>query len=75
MQHWSKPEVVGTRPPKRSSHAAVCLGPWGDHPQLLIMEGRDEEYESMDDMWMLDLTSWRWTEVQVVHSCACRGIL
>ena len=59
------PVVVGTRPPKRSSHAAVCLGSWGSHPQLLIMEGRnDQEYNSMDDMWMLDLTSWRWTEVE-----------
>ena len=69
MQHWQKIPIEGVRPAKRSSHAAVCLGIDGNHPQLLVLQGRSETYGSMNDVWMLDLKSWGWKEVCCVRAC------
>ena len=63
MQHWQEIPVEGVRPEKRSSHAAVCLGIDGNHPQLLVLQGRSETYKAINDVWMLDLKSWVWKEV------------
>ena len=52
----------------RDDHAAVCLGYGGDHPQLLVTGGRDVTSKTLDDMWTLDIRSWRWREVGI---CNC----
>ena len=51
---------------ERDSHAAVCL--WnggGDHPQLLVTGGEDEN-NLIRDAWILDLQAGRWREVRSV---------
>ena len=65
MQHWTKldhhegePCPVG-----RSSHAAVCLGYGGDHPQLFVTGGYASGGKGLSDAWMLDVQSGRWREV------------
>ena len=64
MQHFSKMDTQGESCPKeRLSHAAVCLGYGGDHPQLLVTGGFDGRV--MSDVWLLDVQSGRWREVRV----------
>ncbi len=53
----------------RSSHAAVCLGFGGDHPQLLVTGGVDDDLNTLNDVWTLDINSWRWREVRVCDCC------
>ena len=48
----------------RSGHAAVCLWNGGDHPQLLVTGGRDENDKVLSDAWLLDLQAGRWREVR-----------
>ena len=65
MQHFSKMDTQGESCPKgRDSHAAVCLGYGGDHPQLLVTGGWDG-YSVLSDVWLLDVQSGRWREVRV----------
>ena len=52
-------------PVGRSSHAAVCLGYGGDHPQLLITGGLGVGNKVLSDSWIFDLQSGRWREVSV----------
>ena len=47
----------------RQSHAAVCLGYGGDHPQLLVTGGLDKDCTVLSDIWVLDLQFLRWKEV------------
>ena len=73
MQHFSKMDTQGESCPKgRSSHAAVCLGYGGDHPQLLVTGGYDSDGVILNDVWMLDVQSGRWREVRV---CVCKCIV
>ena len=67
MQHWSKVEhpVGELHPVGRSSHAAVCLGYGGDHPQLLVIGGRGAGYKVLGDAWLLDVQSGQWREVRI----------
>ena len=66
MQHFSKMDTQGESCPKeRSSHAAVCLGYGGDHPQLLVTGGRTGGGDVPSDVWLLDVHSGRWREVRV----------
>ena len=60
-KHEGEPCPVG-----RADHAAVCLGYGGDHPQLLVIGGRDENYKICNDAWMLDVESGRWKEVRII---------
>ena len=65
MQHFSKMDTQGEScPEKRDSHAAVCLGYGGDHPQLLVTGGCGSE-NVLFDVWLLDVQSGRWREVRV----------
>ena len=67
MQHFSKMDTQGEScPEKRHSHAAVCLGYGGDHPQLLVTGGDGSSFgDVLSDMWLLDVQSGRWREVRV----------
>ena len=65
MQQFSKMDTQGESCPKgRDSHAAVCLGYGGDHPQLLVTGGFDG-IRALSDVWLLDVQSGRWKEVRV----------
>ena len=48
----------------RSAHTAVCLGYGGDHPQLLVIGGSNDDFEALSDVWLLDLRSGKWREVR-----------
>ena len=65
MQHWSKVEhpVGEPCPVGRTSHAAVCLGYGGDHPQLLVIGGLAADDHVLGDAWLLDVQSGKWREV------------
>ena len=56
-----QPHPVG-----RSYHATVCLGYGGDHPQLLVIGGRDGSKKILNDAWMLEVESGHWREVSVL---------
>ena len=61
-------------PVARDSHAAVCLDYGGDHPQLLVIGGRDGGNKVLNDAWMLDVQSGRWREVRV-YACRLDGVV
>ena len=65
MQHWRKLE--GNQgdlwPAGRADHAAVFLGPGGDHAQLFITGGWGTGLNTLSDAWTLDIESMRWREV------------
>ena len=69
MQHWSKldDDKGDPWPVGRYYHAAVCLRFGGDHPQLLVTGGFSEN-DTLNEVWLLDIGSWRWREVRV---CEC----
>ena len=48
----------------RYYHAAICLGYGEDHPKLLVMGGYGGG-KVLNDMWLLDLQSRKWTKVKV----------
>lgn len=66
IQQWSKVDSheEKPRPVRRVLHSAVCLGQGGDHPQLLITGGIDDNEDTLGDLWLLDLGSGRWREVR-----------
>ena len=68
FQHWSK--LVHKEgepcPVARDSHASVCLSYGGDHPELLITGGIDDNDKVLSDMWILNLQSGRWREVSII---------
>ena len=66
MQEWSKlaHHVGEPCPVGRSGHAAVCLDYGGDHPQLLVIGGLDNDDKVLSDAWLLDVQSRRWREVR-----------
>ena len=47
----------------REGHASVCLGYDGDHPQIVVIGGIDDDDKVLSDMWLLDVVSGRWREV------------
>ena len=49
----------------RFSHAACCLNYDEDHPKLLVSGGVSDELEVLEDMWLLDVDSGKWTEVSI----------
>ena len=67
MQHWSKVEhpVGEPHPEERYDHASVCLGYGGNHPQLLVTGGYDDD-SILNDVWVLDVESGHWREVSVL---------
>ena len=67
VQHWTRLNIQEGEscPVERSSHAALCLGYGGDHPQLLITGGLGVDDKFLSDSWILDQQSGRWKEVSV----------
>jgi len=65
-QEWTKLEMTDGAPwpQQRSSHAACCLNYGQDHPQLLVTGGKDNNDNTLNDMWILDVKSGRWREVR-----------
>ena len=57
-------------PVERDSHAACCIGYGGDHVHLLVTGGRGRDGKILNDVWLLNLSSKRWTEVRFIKpSC------
>ena len=50
----------------RSGHIATCLGYGGQHKTVLISGGGDDKWETLDDLWLLDIESGRCEEVSVL---------
>ena len=50
-------------PVERASHAACCLNYGEEHPQLLVTGGVDNNGTTLQDAWILDVKSGRWSEV------------
>ena len=50
-------------PVERFGHAACCLNYGQDHPQLLVHGGMDYGVKTLEDMWILDVDTVKWTEV------------
>ena len=54
---------AGECPSARSWHAAVCVDYGGSTPQLLVTGGWDNR-NPVNDIWMLDVQTWKWKQVQ-----------
>ena len=65
VQHWTKVNISGAKPPGRSVHAACCIaGPFTglEHPILMVIGGYDNA-EVLGDVWLLDIDKGVWSEV------------
>ena len=51
-------------PVERSAHAACCLGFGNEHPQLLISGGVND-FKTLKDYWLFDMSSRSWKEVEI----------
>ena len=56
-------EQGGVSPVARSGQAACCLNYGEDRPVLLVSGGVDKDNHVLNDLWMLDVNTGRWTEV------------
>ena len=61
-------------PVGRSSHAACCLNFGEEHPQLLVTGGVDNNGNSLQDAWVLDVKSGRWREVRIYQWFNCLSL-
>ena len=52
-------------PTPRDSHIAVCINYGEERPQLFVFGGRDD-VRTLKDGWILDVQSWKWSEVSEV---------
>ena len=68
-QEWTKLENSGVSPLPvgRDAHAACCLNYGEEHPQLLVTGGVDKDGISLQDAWILDVTSGGWREVSGIN--------
>ena len=66
-QEWTKLERPegAPWPVERDSHAACCLNYREERPQLLITGGVDNNATTLQDAWMLNVLSGRWSEVRM----------
>ena len=64
-QEWTKLERLrgAPWPVERAGHAACCLNYGEEHPQLLVTGGVDNNGTTLQDAWILDVKSGRWSEV------------
>jgi len=53
-------------PVGRDDHAACCLNFEEDEPVLLMTGGTDDNGNTLNDVWLLDVNSRRWREVREV---------
>ena len=67
FQEWTKLEWPegAPKPVGRDSHAACCLNYGEEHPQLLVTGGVDNGGNTLQDAWILDVNSGRWSEVRI----------
>lgn len=49
----------------RSAHATCCLGFGTEHPQLLMSGGIGDDWKTLKDCWLFDVSSRSWKEVRV----------
>lgn len=61
-------------PVRRDSHAACCLNYGEKHPQLLITGGVDNNGNSLQDAWVLDVKSGMWKEVRIYQWFNCLSL-
>ena len=69
FQHWRKKSYsVGEPSPTPTDiHIAVCLHYGEEHPQLFVFGGRGDVLNlALKDGWILDVQSWKWSEVSEV---------
>ena len=66
LQNWTKiePRVGEPWPVGRDVHAACCLDHGGEHPQLLISGGLDNDNKILNDLWLFDVASRKWKKVR-----------
>jgi hypothetical protein len=69
LQEWRKIEYNKSGkhgyPEGRTGHSALCLGYGGEQPQLLVIGGRNDSREVLNDAWIFDLTSRTWSKVLI----------
>ena len=66
LQHWTKLNISGAKPPVRNCHAACCIaGPLTGqyHPQLMVIGGWYTDASTLGDVWLLDVDKGVWSEV------------
>jgi hypothetical protein len=61
VYRWFHPEISGALPEPREQHAACSAGAENDQ---LIIHGGFGSNGALDDMHILDLNTWTWTEVE-----------
>ena len=68
FQEWTKLERPDGAPwpVGRDGHAACCLSYEEEHPFVLMTGGVDKNYNTLGDVWLLDIHSGRWREVREV---------
>ena len=69
MQHWTKLNITGDKPPPRNSHATCCIeGPLTgqSHPLLMVVGGYGGT--ALGDVWLLDVDKRVWSEVSINRS-------
>ena len=68
MQHWTKLNIGGDKPPVRRWHATCCIaGPLmgQQHPLLMVVGGEGRNYYG--DVWLLDVDKGVWSEVGMLY--------
>ena len=65
LQHWTKLEFSGPKPPARDRQGACCIaGPLtGQEHPLLLVSGLGAGNKVLQDMWILDIDGRKWKEV------------
>ena len=71
MQHWTKLQVSGDKPPARYLHATCSIaGPstGQQHPLLMVVGGFASGAGVLRDVWLLDVDKGVWSEVGKVYA-------
>ena len=53
-------------PEARDDHATCCLNYGEDHPMILVSGGRTKGLKILENLWILDVDSGKWTEVRTL---------
>ena len=53
-------------PEERSDHAACCLNYGDTHPKLMVHGGLGAGDKILEDFWILDIDTGKWTEVRML---------
>ena len=57
---WDCPKINQDQQPKpRTGHSAVVYG-----ERMIIFGGKNDENEKMNDVWVLDLIQWTWSQIK-----------